>query len=757
MSKKNALKGYQMKYILINEIGEGENAKVFHCKAIDDESRDYALKKLTTKTDEKKARFVDEVTIMAENCDLVEGIIPILDASRDEFWYTMPRAIPIIEYIKVENLDIVQIVKGVIQITETLSFLHNKDISHRDIKPANIYFYNNRYYLGDFGLVDFPDNPHHFTRSDRGLGAIFTIAPEMKRNPKDADGKKADVFSLAKTLWMLLTLDEKGFDGAYDFSDKNYSLRFNDKFKETHLVELEELLYQATQNSPDDRPTIDEFQLQLKNWLKINEDEQLSQLSDWEFLKKYLFRDYTPESTCWTNRDSIVKVLNVIGSIPAYNHMFFSDGGGFDFDQAEVASEKDCIYIYSGLRYVVKPKKLYFEGFNNYEWNYFLLELDELQPILGETDRFYEELVEDYPAHYVSAQYAQYGVYDYDKGNKLPEGAKSVFRYLRGKFLIVFKFGPYNSITATYDGRHGDCNSTQFREYIDHIINTFEQVKADGYNPLEYLNGAFICNPFKAERDMDEIQEIEKKPSPNEYIKTSYQTWCFKDIVDRFSKPHFGNIKFYFLFNKGHTTLDSILGPKRFYLSIDGYIKYLCHDDSQIFYVSRREDAKEIQNLLNERLVNLCELYNTECLLSWASFSTRLIRAGLPVHLFTKEEIKHLMETADDRIANKLVIDENGYAKLIHNPYEGVLYPVSHETWCAGNKYVGKYSNLTDLDDSYISSLHGWLYYLKNGNEVCLYEYSNQLNENNLIRAIKYFLIAELVYGLSQVKSLQYR
>lgn len=755
MSKKNTLKGYKIKYILIDEIGEGGNAKVFHCKAIDDESCDYALKELTIKTDEKKARFVDEVKIMAENCVLVKGIIPILDASKDEFWYTMPLATPIIEYIKVESQDIVQIVKGVIQITETLSFLHNKDISHRDIKPANIYFYKNRYYLGDFGLVEFPDNPHHFTRSDKGLGAIFTIALEMKRNPKDADGKKADVFSLAKTLWMLLTFNEKGFDGTYDFLDKNYSLRFNDKYKETHLVELEELLYQATQNSSDDRPTIDEFQLQLKNWLKINEDEQLSQLSDWKFLNKYLFRDYTPESTCWTYRNSIVNVLNVIGSIPAYNHMFFSDGGGFDFDQAEVANEKDCIYIYSGLRYVVKPKKLYFEGFNNYEWNYFLLELDELQPILGETDRSYEELVEDYPAHYVSAQYAQYGVYDYDRGNKFPEGAKSVLRYLRGKFLIVFKFGPYNSITATYDGRHGDCHSTQFREYIDHIIKIFEQVKADGYNTIEYLNRAFSYNPFKVERDEDEIQEKEEKTLPNEFIETNYQTWCFKDIVERFSKPHYGNIKFFFRFEKDHGTLSSYFNPKRSYLSADGYIEYLKHNDSQIFYVSRREDAIEIQNLLNKRLVKLCESYDTEHLLSFAGFSARLIRAGLPVHLFTKEEIKHLMETADDRIANKLVIDENGYARLIHNPYEGVLYPVSHETWCAGNNYVGKYSQLTDLEDSYISSLEGWLYYLKNGREICLHEYPNQLNEDNLMRTIKYFLIAELVYGLSQVKSLQ--
>lgn len=51
----------------------------------------------------------------------------------------------------------------------------------------------------------------------------------------------------------------------------------------------------------------------------------------------------------------------------------------------------------------------------------------------------YEYLVEDYPGHYVSAQYAQYGVYDYDTGTPLPNGYKIVYRYTKGKFLIVMK------------------------------------------------------------------------------------------------------------------------------------------------------------------------------------------------------------------------------------------------------------------------------------------------------------------------------
>lgn len=91
----------------------------------------------------------------------------------------------------------------------------------------------------------------------------------MKRNPKNADGKKADVFSLAKTTWMLLTGNELGFDGVYNFLDKSHSLRFMDKFKNVHLVELEELLTEATNNNPNLRPDIELFKKQLEVWLDV--------------------------------------------------------------------------------------------------------------------------------------------------------------------------------------------------------------------------------------------------------------------------------------------------------------------------------------------------------------------------------------------------------------------------------------------------------------------------------------------------------
>ena len=62
-----------------------------------------------------------------------------------------------------------------------------------------------------------------------------------------------------------------------------------------------------------------------------------------------------------------------------------------------------------------------------------------------------------------------------------------------------------------------------------------------------------------------------------------------------------------------------------------------------------------------------------------------------------------------------MVIDENGFAQIIGAEEIGYLYPVYHELWNAGNNYVGKYSSLDTVKDDYVSSLQGWLLYLKTG------------------------------------------
>lgn len=85
------------------------------------------------------------------------------------------------------------------------------------------------------------------------------MAPEMRYNAKNADGKKADVYSLAKTLWIVLTGVDHGFEGRYEEDDAIIGLRNDKRYKKEHLVELEILLKQATEYDPSLRPSMEIF------------------------------------------------------------------------------------------------------------------------------------------------------------------------------------------------------------------------------------------------------------------------------------------------------------------------------------------------------------------------------------------------------------------------------------------------------------------------------------------------------------------
>ncbi len=756
MAKQKSWNNY---YEIIDELGEGGNAKVYRVKCKED-NEEYALKVLVVRGKEKHSRFVNEINTIKDNYQIIEGIIPIYRFSVEEYWYTMPIAISAVDYILENKLDIEEIVKGIISLSETLEKLHEKDICHRDIKPSNIYYYNNRFAFGDFGLVDFPNNTDDFTKSDKGLGAIFTIAPEMKRNPKKADSKKADAFSLAKTMWMFLTNNEKGFDGVYNYLDPSHSLRYLEQYKNTHLVEIDELLKDSTDNNPDVRPTIEEFKERLINWIGVYSDIDKSQASDWNFLNKQLFGLNPPESSSWRNINKIVEILNIIGKTPAYNHMLFHDKGGLDFSFAEIADEENCIKLYdtSGFCYIVRPKILYFEGFNeNYRWNYFLLEFDKLSPILSaEDDCDNEHLVEDYPAHYVSAQYAQYGVYDYETAIPLPKGFQTVYRYIRGKFLIVLKNGPYNGINGTYDGRHGDCSASEFRNYIEWLLNLYSKLyqfikSNDEFKGLpdeeiedRILNlGEFNKNPFKKDLFKEyDVSNRKKKYSERkkskDYIKQNFMNWDFCDMLQICPLTNSATIKFVFEFlPSGNEISLGLFEEMNYYICTDGHIKKMNpYSDEKCFCLYDRKAAIDLEYNLEKRVSEILKQNGLAELEYETYFSVRAIRCGNPIHLFTKQEIEVAMRYADDRLDNQLVIDENGYAKVIERDEGSYLYPVRHELWCSGNMYVGKYSSLSTLEDDYISSLQGWLLYLKTGRPQYMDYVHDNRNEKDLIQEI---------------------
>ncbi len=172
---------------------------------------------------------------------------------------------------------------------------------------------------------------------------------------------------------------------------------------------------------------------------------------------------------------------------------------------------------------------------------------------------------------------------------------------------------------------------------------------------------------------------------------------------------------------------------------MDGNIEKLSPASNENCYcVYDRKTAVTLKDVLESRVTQILKENNLVELEEYETcFSITIVKVGKPTHLFTKEEIKVAMQNADDRVNNQLVIDENGYAQVIQDKGYGYLYPVRHESWNAGNVYVGKYSKLLSLDDDYMASLQGWLSYLKTARKKYMDYVHENADEEELVAEIK--------------------
>lgn len=743
------------KFYTIGEIiGEGGNARVF--EAVDKNTNDsVVIKILKSEDNERTQRFISEINIMTFISG-APGIVPIIKESRVFHWYTMPRLTPIMKWAEVEKNKLVSkhawekidytpwmraVIDSFIQIAETLENLHSLGVYHRDIKPDNLYCDKNHALIGDFGLVEFPNNPNNFTREDKGLGAIFTIAPEMKRNPKVGDASKADVYSLAKSIWMVLMGDFKGFEGQYLWNEPLHGLRFNPILKDLYLADLELLLQKSTSNLPADRPTMKEFKQGLIEWRDAIANPNECQKREWAFIQTRIFGNFAPNHTVFKDPKKIIDVLNILANSSALNHMMFSGGGGLDFTGAELAHEEGFIYIFCGsFIHVLKPKALYLETFNDSRWNYYRLEAEVVEPIEGLP--MYrsgeQELIEDFPAHYVDASCYSYGVYDYESGTPLPPEAKLVLRYTKGTFLFIMKTCTYNHIHGTYDGRHGEMSNDEFRDYIQSLIDTVNQRRREGVAEEEVLrSNAFNAHPFSDKIEdsrNNHFQESDVKlPDPESFIKKNFKTWNFSEQFPDDSGD--GKFSFYFEF-----ILDSWFSPLEEYtkwvLDANGSIREE-KEDIKPFELYERGIAHNLLTLLNDSVKEKCIGFDTSSLIEFGYFRIKWRRMAPPSHIFTREEVFSALRNADDRENNVLVIDEDGYAHVIPSGsgFKTDTYPVALEGFGAYNNYVGKYSDSSSYEQHYIDLLTSWRDHLSSGRRIYC-DYSRYEPEAGLIEQI---------------------
>jgi hypothetical protein len=158
------------------------------------------------------------------------------------------------------------VVDAVRRIADTLARLAAEHtLSHRDVKPKNLYELHGKALVGDFGLIDMPD-VEELTRTAQKLGPANFTAYEMILDPSRADPFPADVYSLGKTLWVLMTGINFPPNGHQPADSPGYNLR--DLRPHARAAELDQLIDRATRLAPAERPTMQGLAGELAQWLR---------------------------------------------------------------------------------------------------------------------------------------------------------------------------------------------------------------------------------------------------------------------------------------------------------------------------------------------------------------------------------------------------------------------------------------------------------------------------------------------------------
>jgi len=466
--KKTELQALAPQFKLGKQLGAGGNAIVYAAKR---GAELVAIKFLLSPDAKRYGRFRDEVLVVTTTLKGSNRVIPIIeyhlpDAPNMEIpWYAMPVATPLREHLK----DALKrdLVSALAELADGLADLHDKKVAHRDIKPENLFFFENTFRYGDFGIARFPDSAG-LTTTTEPMGPLGYMADEMMRDSASADPFKADVLSLAKTLWVLLNNQPYPFLGQYSRRGR-YCLDIllpKDRFVHEPL---DDLLEASTHTIPDMRPTPREFAQVLRDVLAAQDDFGLSNPLQWAGAEALAFGvPFTRME--WTAPAAIVEVVKLLSRRESLNHSFFPGGGGLDITDAELTEGGAAILLWhdKGSAAVIKPVRLTLERLGvGPQGSYATLESAALEPFGVREKGEWDERV-------LRCDEYNYMAFPSDD-DPWPEDTVRVSRYFKpGMFIIAPKGGIYN-LVDTYQGKGNALGRDKLRAAFEGALKKEEQ------------------------------------------------------------------------------------------------------------------------------------------------------------------------------------------------------------------------------------------------------------------------------------------
>lgn len=327
-----------VKYRKGKKIGSGGNGVVFKLNQFDGVAKNKFVIKLLKNNfgseqvnERRKKRFKKEIETVLSVQGKVKGILPIIQSKQDDedIWYIMPKAKPCMETIQ-ECKDIQSKIEILLQVANTIKELHQRELYHRDIKPDNILFLGDKPYLSDFGLV-FNGVDDRNTDEGESVGPYLIRPPELEaETAKMTEFSKSDVYLFAKTLWMIIVEDNRGFRGPYT---RKYGIYLKkERYRVRTFEPLHRLMESATVNEYEKRITIEQCITYLKEQLAVitNESDNIEQLEFEENIKE-ISNNIEPSEISYVDAGVIHSILKSTGTKIV---MMFSE---------EVVKEKICL------------------------------------------------------------------------------------------------------------------------------------------------------------------------------------------------------------------------------------------------------------------------------------------------------------------------------------------------------------------------------------------------------------------------------
>lgn len=236
---------------VIESLGEGGQGWVYRVRdaraACGNPNATFVLKRL--KNHARIARFKREIEASAR----LEhpGICRAADFSLDDPPFIVMPFVPGETLTAKGQLRPLDALKLFTDLCGIVGYAHEHGVVHRDLKPDNILVdVNGQITVLDFGLCYFSDEDERLTDTMEQVGSRFYMAPELESGRANNVTAKADIYSLGKTLYFMLSGRHLARERLEDENDL-VLLTFDPQLAYVTQMILKPALSQTPQHRPE--------------------------------------------------------------------------------------------------------------------------------------------------------------------------------------------------------------------------------------------------------------------------------------------------------------------------------------------------------------------------------------------------------------------------------------------------------------------------------------------------------------------------